>query len=449
MNRTNVSRRAFIRASSAAGAGWLILRSGTFASAASPSNTLNVALIGAGGRATAHFEALRAENVVALCDVDANALSSAARHFPRARHYDDWRRCLEQKDIDAVVCSTTDHTHAFVAQWAMNRGKHVYLEKPIAISVEEARLLRATYLGNRHKLATQVGTQRHALGNFQRVRELIRDGAIGRLQDVHVWLNDAFTRSGYLPAAGAPPHSLRWDLWLGPASGDHPYNPGYFAGDRPGFNCGNWNKFWDFGTGEVGNWGSHTMDLAWQAIEGDLPTHAEAIGDPFHPEVAPSKLVMTFTLPPNSWRDAIRLRWYQGGGLPNAPRPFVDLSKIKHGVLFKGDKGAVVADFNSRLIIPAGDSSDMTHYRRRETADILPPHPHFQRQWIEACKGSLRTSCDFDYSGRIMETLLVGLAAWRAGGNVIYDGGTGQAVGSPAAAEFFRRSYRAGWPLNG
>ena len=178
---STISRREMLQSSLAIGAGLTILPSGVFAGPNAPSNKLNVALIGTWGRARAHFNAVKGENVVALCDVNSQNLAKAAEQFSGAKHYADWRKCLDQKDIDAVVCSTTDHTHAFIANWALNRDMHVYCEKPLANSVEEARLVRANWLTKKDKLATQVGTQRHAHPNFDRVREMILDGAVGTL----------------------------------------------------------------------------------------------------------------------------------------------------------------------------------------------------------------------------------------------------------------------------
>jgi hypothetical protein len=164
MAKTNmIPRRKFLK-STAAGIGLTILPSGVLSGADAPSNKLNVALVGAYGRARAHYNAISSENVVALCDVNEEHIAIAAKRFPNARHYVDWRKCLEQKDLDAVICCTTDFTHAFVANWAMNRGLHIYCEKPMANCVNEARVVRATYLKNRNKLATQCGTQRHDSG---------------------------------------------------------------------------------------------------------------------------------------------------------------------------------------------------------------------------------------------------------------------------------------------
>src|SRR5437879_1894424 len=182
-----MKRRQFLKSVGLVGAGGLILPRTPLFGAEAASNKLNIALIGTWGRGEAHFGGIASENVVALCDVNEEHLAFAAKKFPNAKQYVDWRQCLEQKDVEAVVCCTADHTHAFVANWAMNRGKHIYCEKPLANSVEEARVVRANYLKNKNKLATQVGTQRHALENFNRVRELVRDGAIGELQEVSAW----------------------------------------------------------------------------------------------------------------------------------------------------------------------------------------------------------------------------------------------------------------------
>lgn len=439
-------RRDFLK-TAAAGAGLLILPGGTLFGAATPSKKLNIALIGAWGRATAHWDALKDDNVVALCDVDENALALAAKEFPRAKHYRDWRLCLEQKDIEAVVVCTPDHSHAFISIWAMNRGLHVYCEKPLALTVAESRLVREVYLKNRGKLATQMGTQRHALDNFARVKELVRDGAIGQLKEVRAWGNRTHARTGYLPAAGAPPASLNWDLWLGP-SPEHPYNPGYF-GAKPGANCLNWNMHWDFGTGQVGDMGAHVMDLAWNAVDATHPTSAEATGDPVSAEITPVKMTAIWEHPANSWRGPIRVMWYQGGAMPTSPLPFINFEKIGHGVMFKGEQGFIIADFNNRLVIPYGKKADMTYFKPRAAEDLIPPAAHFSKEWTNACKGDLKTSCNFDYSGLMVEQMLLGLVAFRAGAKLTYDGQTGRVTNSADANRYLARTYRQGWALNG
>ena len=439
-------RRQFIKSAGAVGAGLLVLPSNTRAGKNAPSNKLNVALIGAYGRGAAFYKVLSKENVVALCDVEEKHLAIAAKKFPKAKHYVDWRRCLEQKDLDAVVCCTTDHTHPFIANWAMNRGLHVYCEKPLANSVEEARVVRGNYLKNKDKLAVQVGTQRHAKENFNRVSELVRDGAIGELREVDVWGRRQLRRPGYLPAMGKPPKTLHWDLWLGPAP-FHPYNPGYFAESRAA-NCLQWNMYWDFGTGQVGDMGSHTVDLAWNAIDAGLPTSAEGEGEPFNEEVTPVALRIAFEHPANEWRPAIRVSWYQGGMMPKTPRGYVDLSKIGHGAMFKGTKGSLVASFDTRVIIPDGDSANMSYYRPRSEHLLEKPLGNFQEEWVNACKGDLKTSCDFDYGGTLIEQLMLGLVAYRVGKKLDYDGATGLVTNSVEANDLLARKYRSGWTLD-
>jgi len=440
-----MKRREFLKSTAAAGVG-VILPGGVLSGANAPSNKLNIAMIGTWGRADAHFGIMARENVVALCDVDEKHLAHGAEKFPNAQKYVDWRKCLDQKGIDAVVICTCDHTHAFITNWALNRDMHVYCEKPLANTVEEARIVRAKYLTKKDKLATQVGTQRHEIPNFNRVSELIRDGAIGTLSDVHVWGDRQIRRPGYLPAAGDPPSHLHYDLWLGP-SPFHPYNPGYFSGG-PGMNCLQWNMYWDFGSGQVGDMGSHTMDIAWDAIDAGLPTSATGEGDPFHPEVTPVRLKTTFEHPANSWRPAITVSWYQGGAMPRAPKEFIDLSKIDHGAMFKGDKGFLVSSFDSRVVMPWGNDADLTYYKGRTKETVLPPVGNFQTEWLNACKGNLKTSCDFNYGGTLIEQMLLGLVAYRVGEKLQYDGEKGTTNNDKANA-LLTKEYRPGWTING
>ena len=423
----------------------MILPSGFLSGNNAPSNKLNVALIGAAGRGKAHYSGLKSENVIAICDVDENHLADAAKEFPKADRYVDWRKCLDRKDLDAVVCCTTDHTHAFIAMWAMNRGLHIFLEKPMGISVEEVRLVRETYLKNKDKIATQHGTQRHAIPNFNRVKELIRDGAIGELSAVYTWGNRQLRRPGYPPGEGQPPSTLHYDLWLGP-SPYHPYSPSYF-GDPP--NCLNWNMYWDFGTGQVGDMGSHTMDLAWNAIDAGIPTSISASGEDFNEDVTPVELTARFKHPANDWRKAIDVLWYQGGHMPQSPRDYVDLNKIGHGAMFKGDKGYLISSFENRIILPFGNEADMTYYNSPDKEEIIPDLGDFQKEWIDACKGDLKTSCDFEYSGNLMEQMLLGLVAYKTGDTIEYDGETGRITNNEDANVHLKRDYRPGWTLNG
>ena len=445
-----MQRREFIKNITVAGAGLLIMPKGIFGADA-PSNKLNIALIGTWGRGMAHFDSIATENVVALCDINEEHLAFGAKRFPQAKTYIDWRKLLDDKKalgLDAVVCCTPDHHHALIANWCLNRDLHCYMEKPLAISVAEARTVRANWLTKKGKLATQVGMQRHANTNFNRLREMVLDGAIGELKSASAWGNRQIPRAGYWPQEGEPPKYLHYDLWLGP-SPVHPYNPKYFCG-KPGANCLEWNMFWDFGVGQIGDMGSHTMDLLWNCVDAKLPTSAEGLGEKFNPDVTPVECESHFEHPANDWRGPIRISWYQGGAMPTPPKDFIDLKKIGHGAMFKGSQGFIVADFDNRLFFHYGKDADLTYYKARPKDKLLPPVGHIQQQWIDACKNpSLKTACDFEYSGNMIEQLLLGLVAYRAGKKLEYDGAAGKVTNCPEANAFLSRKYRDGWVLNG
>ena len=252
--------------------------------------------------------------------------------------------------------------------------------------------------------------------------------------------------TGYLPAAGAAPSTIDWEQWIGPVQ-MHPFNPGYF-GARPGAGCLLWNMYHDFGSWQVGDMGSHTMDLAWNAIDADAPTTAEAVGDPYSPEVCPSDHHASFSLPANSWRGPVKLEWYQGTLKPTSPNPAIDILKIGHGAMFRGTKGILISDFTTRILIPGREGADMTYYKSPTTEKVAPPHPSFVGQWINACKGDLKTSCDFDYAGKMIETLMLGLAAHKAGKVLNYDSATGKVTNYSDVNENLKKEYRKGWVLN-
>jgi hypothetical protein len=531
MNRRDVLK--------AAGAGLTILKSGTLRGQNAPSNKLNIALVGVWGRGTAHYNFLKNENVVALCDVNRNRTKEGLELFPNAKTYSDWRRMLDQKDIEAVMICTADHHHAFIANWAINRGMHVYCEKPLGITVEETRVVRANYLKNRAKIATQHGTQRHAYPNFERLRELVLDGAIGELKTVHAWDARVLPRPGYPAGEGMPPNFLDYEQWIGP-SPYHPYSPQYFGGTA-GLNCLFWNMYRDFGVGQMGDMGAHTMDLLWNVIDAGAPTGIDIdweLSDKFNKDITPVKLKAMFDHPANSWRGPVQVVWYQGGLKPQNPRGYIDLSRVGNGAIFEGTKGAIFADFTTRVILPTNDDGDFTYYKRRSQDQLLPliqgkgqptqaarprpagapqggrgggrgqqqagplpggmrampsaepaangfpvvqmtdaglppalglPNPSlratgaagdhvFQLDWADACKGkssnvvhgtSSKTHCDFDYSGTMIEQMLLGLVAHQAGKKLEYDPKTGRVTNSNEANEMLKRTYRKGWTLNG
>jgi predicted dehydrogenase len=438
----STTRRSFLRQGALAGTGLLAVRSGilTARSAPSANEKLNIAVIGVGGRGEANLQSVASENIAALCDVNAANLAKAAQQFPSARTYTDWRKCLDQKGLDAVVCSTTDHTHAFVAIWAMNRGLHVYCEKPLANSVYEARLVRETYLRNRDRIATQMGTQIHASDNFRRVVELVRDGAVGTVENVRVWCSRLPEGGSYLPAAGPSPDTLDWDLWLGP-SPEHPFNPGYLGG------CLTWNRFWDFGSGQIGDMGSHLLDLPYWALGLRFPTSCSAEGSEHHTDTCPVWLKAEWEHPANDWRPGVKVHWYDGGKKPGMPSEVFNRDALFQGILFQGDAGYLLADYGYRVLMLRGD---MTQYEPPTSGDdLIPPSIGHHEEWIRACKTDLNTLCNFDYSGALIEHNLLALVAYRTGEELAWDAGNLRATNCPAAEGFVHKTYRPGWTLNG
>ena len=434
-----MNRRTFLKQSTALGAGLTILKSGILKAGNSPNEKLNIAVIGVAGQGGANMNNVKSENIVALCDVNAKNLAKAANQFPKAKTYSDWRKCLDQKNIEAVVCSTTDHTHAFVNVWAMNRGMHVYCEKPLANSVHEAHVVRQTYLKNKNKLATQMGTQIHASDNYRRMVELIRQGAIGTVKDARVWCSRIPRGGSYLPEVKPIPDHINWDLWTGP-SPYHPYNPGYFGG------CLAWNIFWDFGSGQIGDMGSHMMDMAYWALDLKLPTTCKAEGTPVSTDTCPQWLTAEWDHPANDWRPAVKVYWYDGGKKPGMPSDAFDREKLFKGVIFKGDKGWLVADYGWRILMLRGD---MTHYESPKSEDLIPPSPGHHREWLIGCKTGKPTLCNFDYSGALIESNMLALAAYRVGKKLEYDAKNMKATNCPEADKYLRKTYRQGWVLNG
>jgi predicted dehydrogenase len=425
-----VNRRRFLQTSALAAGFWA---SGIPASGKtrSPAEKLNIGIIGVNHRGRDNTAGVQGENIVALCDVDDSYLGDASKRFPKARTHTDWRKLLEQKDVDAVVISTADHTHAPASVMAMRLGKHVYCEKPLAHSVYEARIVGDTY--RKSKVATQMGTQIHATDNYRRVLELVRARAIGTVSEAHVWCGRV-SGPGKRPSDRPPvPKQLHWDLWLGPAP-YRPYHPDYMPGNLV------WNRWWDFGNGTLGDMGSHLIDLPYWALELRHPTSVEAEGPTVDKEVCPAWTIVRWQHPERAGRAAVKVAWYHGGKRPASPAG-VDLAKWYNGILFVGDKGMLLADYGRRVLLPKEQFKDF----KAPAASIAPSLGHY-REWIHACKTGAPTLCNFDYSGALVEHNLLGNVAYRVGKKLSWDGD--KLAGNCAeAVPLIRREYRKGWTL--
>lgn len=426
MSNRLLNRRAFIKGAAVFGTGvWLGIGRG-FATSKSANDRLNIGIIGVGNRAAANISGVESENIVALCDIDEEFLRSAAADYPKAKTYVDFRKLLEQSDIDAVVVSTADHTHAAATLMALESGKHVYCEKPLTHTVQEARAVAKA--AAKHKVATQMGTQIHASANYRRVVELIQSGAIGKVSEAHAFCHKSWGGpAGSRPENTQPaPRHIHFDLWLGPAPA-RPYHAQYLPV--------NWRRWWDFGGGTLGDMGCHYMDLAHWALGLRHPITVSAEGPAPHPETTPPWLIVHYEYP------EAKVHWYDGG---KKPRLLTDgaVPDWKAGVLFVGSKGMLLADYSKYRLLPESSFAGF-----KPPAPTIPASIGHYNEWIQACKTGRPTTCNFDYAGALTEAVLLGNVAYRAGHKIQWDAENLQVTNNPAAMNFVAREARKGWAV--
>ena len=351
---------------------------------------LALGIVGVGGRGADNLAAVAGENVVALCDVDAENLAAAAKQFPSARLFRDYREMLAAVPLDAVVISTPDHTHAPATLAALAAGCDVYCEKPLAHTRAEAQQIMDAAAW--HGAVTQMGTQIHATDNYRRVVELVRAGAIGTVREAHCWVSKSWG-GGERPTDTPPvPASLDWERWLGTAP-RRPYSPEYHPAG--------WRRFWDFGTGTLGDMGCHHLDLPFWALGLDRPGDARAFGPPPSRETAPVALRVRW-----SFR-GVKLWWHDGGLRPSQFEQGL-LPEWGDGTLFVGDDGMLLADYNTHVLLPEERFRNFA-----PPAPTIPASVGHHKEWLDACRTRGATSCDFRYSGRLTETVLMGVEAYR------------------------------------
>jgi len=441
-----VTRRSFLWRS-AAGAAFAIVPAHVLGRAAQtpPSGKLNLACIGVGGRGKDDLDGVKGENIVALCDVDQSRAADAFKAFPGARQFQDFRRMFDQmeKEIDAVVVATPDHTHAIPTMMAMQRGKHVYCEKPLTHSLHEARAI--TEAARKYKVATQLGNQGHSSETIRQFVEMIQAGAIGTVREVQAWCQNSYRPRQYRvrPTDTPPvPPTLGWDLWLGPAP-QRPYHPVYLPGK--------WRGWVDFGTGIIGDWTCHVLDPVFWALNLDAPTsvlaQAEEYDDPkVRAETHPAVYTLDYEFPARGGRPPVKVKWFSGT-LPPRPEELEPNRKlVSIGAIVIGDSGKIMYGSHgaaSAQLIPA--DKDKAFQRPPKT---LPRSNGHYEDWIAACKGGPAASSTFDYGGPLTEVALLGALALRMNGQRLEWDATKLEVTNLAAANpHVNPPYRTGWKL--
>lgn len=438
-----ISRRTFVGSAAAAAAFTIVPRHVLGgAGFTSPNEKLNIAGIGVGGRGRSVLRDCRKENIVALCDVDDNYAARTFKEYPNATKYKDFRVMLEkQKNIDAVMIATPDHTHAVISMTAIKMGKHVYCEKPLTHTVYESRKLAEA--ARDAKVATQMGTQGHSYEGIRLISEWIQDGAIGQVREVHIWTDRPagwWPQGVDRPTETPPvPDTLEWDLWLGPAP-ERPYNPAYhpFA----------WRGRWDFGTGAFGDMGCHLFDAPFWALNLGCPASVEASSTPVNSETAPLASIVHYQFPARGDLPPVKLTWYDGGLMPARPEEIEEgrpMGNKNGGVLLVGDKGTIMAkDENAQdpRLIP---ESRMQEYKQPEKT--IPRSSGHCAEWIAACKGGKPAGANFDYAGPLTEVVLLGNIAIRTGKKLYWDGPNMRCTNVPEANAYVTKEYRKGWSL--
>jgi len=518
----NPSRRKFVTNIGLAGAGFAIVPRHVLGRGfEAPSDTLNVAFVGVGGMGRSNMINLASQNIVALADVDwdyANkgfdALDkdikaqqkrldenmvefrppASARgeepplqkrpmtdverskttaqveamtrvkneHLPRAKRYVDYREMIDrQKDIDAVVVATPDHLHASVALHAMDAGRHVYVQKPLAWSIAEARALSRRAAET--KLATQMGNQGHSYDEARMAIEYVWAGAIGEVREVHIWTNRPL---GYWPQGMPRPEPARTPLdklrWNGPGVNvriaNALYGGGYsvpkklawnlFLGPAPHvdyhpiYHPFNWRGWVDWGVGAIGDMGAHLIDHSVWALDLGFPTTVETVSTPFNGVCHPHATMTFYEFPARGDKPPVRLTWYDGGFLPPKPPEMGDEEFNKGGgALLVGSKGKLLHDtygLKPRLLPRSLHDSFGTPPRK------LPriPNESHEMNWVEAAKGKTQASSPFEYAAKLTEIMLLGVVSLRAGRKLEYDGANMRVTNDEGANQYFQRSPR-------
>ncbi len=428
-----IERREFLKHAILAGTATAVFnRSGSqrlvAAVTTSPQEKLNLAIVGVANKGAHNLDQLTHENIVALCDVDEAHLGPMAERFPKAAKYADFRQMFDkEKNLDAVVVSTPDHTHAIPVMWGLRRGLDVYCEKPLAHSVYEVRQMRD--LAKEKKAVTQMGTQIHAGDNYRRVVEIVQSGKLGPVSRVHVWQGNT-NRPGVLATQGTPPATVDYDLWIGPAP-MRPYHPSHFHF--------NWRYWWDFGNGTLGDFGCHYMDLPFWALDLRDPQTVEAKGEKTigGDNEVPDNMRVDYQFAAQGDRPAVHLTWYHGDWRPQWAAEYDKGA----AVLFEGTKGRLLADYGThKYFMNEGDAP-------APPPQTIPNSVGHWKEWTDAIRSRGETTCNFDYSGALAEAVLLGNVAYRAGQAKIAWDAKALKTDTAAADQYLQREYRKGWTL--
>ena len=480
-----LSRRRFLTNAGLAAAGLTILPSRVVGGLGytAPSDKLNIAGVGVGGRGLGVLKAMKSQNIVALCDVDWKYAQGAFDTFPKAKKYWDWRKMFDEMgaSIDAVVVATADHTHAIIAAHAITMGKHVYVEKPLTHTVYESRLL--TNLAAYYKVATQMGNQGASLEGVALSTEWIQSGEIGEVRKVEAFTDRPIWPQGLNRPEEVQqiPDTFNWDLFVGPAK-MRPYHSIYTPW--------NFRGWWDFGTGALGDMACHILHPVFKGLNLGYPTKAQGSSTLLLTDAAPTAQRVKLVFPERKSVGKVKMpevdvHWYDGGLQPLKPEGWPagkNMNNSGGGVLFHGSKDTLVCGCY-------GKDPWLLSGRKPNVAKTLPRiKTSHEMDWVRACKESpenrIETLSPFSEAGPFNEMVVMGVLAVRLqalnkelewdGANMrftnigdnetirtvikdgfkIHDGHptfnkewTDKMNANAFAAELIKHSYREGWTL--
>jgi predicted dehydrogenase len=423
----------------------------------SPNEKLNIASVGAGGKAATDIQGCSTENIVALADPDDKRAERMFKLHEKVPKYKDFRRMFdkESKNIDAVIVAIPDFMHATAATWAMERGKHVYVQKPLTRTIWEARML--TEAAAKYKVATQMGNQGYSNEGTRQCAEMIWAGEIGRVSEVHAWTNRPIWPQGLteLPPEAAVPDTLDWNTWLGIQS-MRPYSPAYLPGK--------WRGYFDFGCGALGDMACHILGAPNMAMMLGAPTSAECIHQEGTSSFSfPKKSVIRFDFPARGSMPAVKVFWHDGlngpparpaglaesellGDLPRAGRTVNpnDPPDDSNGSLFVGEKGFITTGTYGQYtrLLPAERMKDY-----KFPPQFLTRSPGHYHDWIRACKGGDPACSNFGVAGPFTEWILLGVLALRFPGKLEWDSAKMRVTNVAEANQYIRPKFRKGWTL--
>lgn len=412
-------------------------------------------LIGASGNGESH-------DVVALCDIDHRdggdqpdnlgkgqaarplGIGEAARKFPKAQRYADFRRMLEQKDIDAVTISTPDHMHATIALTAMALGKHVYVQKPLTQTVHESRVMRE--FAATKGVVTQMGNQGHSTAGYRCLVQVIREGIIGKIKEAHCWVGKSNWPQGIERPAGEDPipEGIHWDLWIGTAK-PRPYK-------HQVYHNFNWRGWREFGCGSLGDMGCHVIDPVVWSLELGAPSHISAEVSGVHKETYPEWSIVGYEFPETKYAAAnFRLTWYHGGKMPP-----IDVARMPAGQklpgagsIFIGEKGTLVTAHSPSIprLYPQEDFLDYSRTTLKQAFAGMEPQDHYQ-MWTNAILEGKKANSPFDYAAPLNETVMLGTIAQRLPGRRLTWNAKAMTLDDAEATALVRRQYRKGWEID-